>query len=679
MVTKAILDQYDPSAVTNANKKAFTKALKTYVPDASKPHMIPGANFVGMDDVDALREQLMAAGAGNLRKAFVDRLNTAKFNNMGFPDVAQSRLATTEPALVDSPIGMAGFTVAKMDPSGRIIESPVREHTTYPVAAGGKYYGSLDEPVNYQDIFQRFGQYRRAMGANPASDYRSFSLSPQIQDFDQEWLDTIMKTMGKDRPSVGEYKDGGAVHMAGGSLVDDLINDAKKNAPPVARRYISPVTGENAPRLAPREGSDKPYEGRSTLFPEGIMRDVAEASYRDIGPSIVPAERGWEPSITIGRQPSHVAAPVDVGTALTEAGSATDYLSQLSGEAALRATGSPLLATAAAYGLGMIGPEKYVKGAKALGNEAAYRIYQAMTTGEGPLAGALASVAPRQLITYHGTPHRMAPTKKNPLGEFDSTKIGTGQGAQTYGEGHYLAEVPDVAKIYQPRDLAHEEELLKLYNAAATRGDFLAMEILENSLMHKTPTELRDIHGKAGEPVIRQIDKIPRTVGALYGVDLPDEHIANMIDYDKPINEQTPQVKALLEKAGINIQSSAQAGTMIGGQERNLAKHGIPGLKYYDEKSRYLAGWEVGKSGDGTWMLKNNNLSADQWKEFPTKEKATAAYNAMPDAGTRNFVVFPGNENMTNIISREKEGGVIHKVEGGEVTSDDLILEERPL
>ena len=31
--------------------------------------------------------------------------------------------------------------------------------------------------------------------------------------------------------------------------------------------------------------------------------------------------------------------------------------------------------------------------------------------------------------------------------------------------------------------------------------------------------------------------------------------------------------------------------------------------------------------------------------------------------GTRNFVVFPGNEHMINIVGREKKGGVIHKAE----------------
>jgi len=364
MVTKAILDQYDPSAVTDANKKAFLQVLRTYVPNAKKPHLIPGANFVGMDDVDAMREQLMAPGAGNLRKAFVNRLGIDKFRDMGFPDVAHARLATTEPALVDSPIGMAGFTVAKMDTSGNIIQTPVREHTTYPVPAGGSYYGSLDEPVDYQDIFQRFGLFRRGAGANPKDDYRSFSLSPQIQDFDQQWLDNIMKTLGRDKPSVSEYKDGGAVNMKGGSLVDELINKAKKNAPPyvaIDKRYNPPMTGENAPRLAPREGSKKPYfQVPATMFPEGIMRDVAESAYRDIEPSIVFPELQSDPIKTIG-QHSYVK-PVDIGSVLTEAGIASDLGSRLLGEAVFNATNSPLLATAAAYGPSVAG--SVYKGAK---------------------------------------------------------------------------------------------------------------------------------------------------------------------------------------------------------------------------------------------------------------------------------------------------------------------------
>jgi hypothetical protein len=57
------------------------------------------------------------------------------------------------------------------------------------------------------------------------------------------------------------------------------------------------------------------------------------------------------------------------------------------------------------------------------------------------------SVSP--LDVYHGTPHTLPPTPRNPLGEFDASKIGTGEGAQTFGYGIYTAENPAVAKEYQ--------------------------------------------------------------------------------------------------------------------------------------------------------------------------------------------------------------------------------------
>ena len=41
---------------------------------------------------------------------------------------------------------------------------------------------------------------------------------------------------------------------------------------------------------------------------------------------------------------------------------------------------------------------------------------------------------------WHGSPHK--------FDKFDSSKIGTGEGAQAYGHGLYLAESPDVARTY---------------------------------------------------------------------------------------------------------------------------------------------------------------------------------------------------------------------------------------
>ena len=67
-------------------------------------------------------------------------------------------------------------------------------------------------------------------------------------------------------------------------------------------------------------------------------------------------------------------------------------------------------------------------------------------SGFGPasqqLAGKLADAYnPMGMVVWHGSPHKFS--------KFDSSKIGTGEGAQAYGHGLYLAESPDVAKGYQ--------------------------------------------------------------------------------------------------------------------------------------------------------------------------------------------------------------------------------------
>ena len=47
------------------------------------------------------------------------------------------------------------------------------------------------------------------------------------------------------------------------------------------------------------------------------------------------------------------------------------------------------------------------------------------------------------ITAYHGSPHE--------FDEFDTSKIGTGEGAQAYGHGLYFAESEPVAKQYRER------------------------------------------------------------------------------------------------------------------------------------------------------------------------------------------------------------------------------------
>jgi hypothetical protein len=163
---------------------------------------------------------------------------------------------------------------------------------------------------------------------------------------------------------------------------------------------------------------------------------------------------------------------------------------------------------------------------------------------------------------YHGSPHRFPPTAKNPLGEFDPMKVGTGEGVQAYGTGAaYLAENPLVAKEYQ-------EALSRgnAYNNAYMIGDkkYTARD-LQDFNSEFFPEAVQYVHSGKGDLLIKKmreneasegmIKEMQRQIieleklgvstpqGSFYKVDLPDDRITNMLDWDKPLSEQHPDVQ----------------------------------------------------------------------------------------------------------------------------------------
>jgi hypothetical protein len=263
------------------------------------------------------------------------------------------------------------------------------------------------------------------------------------------------------------------------------------------------------------------------------------------------------------------------------------------------------------------------------------------------IAAALRKTAPiAELDVYHGTPHKYAPTEANPLGEFDASKIGTGEGAQAYGHGIYFAENMDVAKGYQPRDTKTEEKLMRLYKQAEARQDYDSLNVLESAMLHKTAGELQEMYPQHGE-LVKQIGKITaESKSSLYKADLPDQMIDRMLDWDKPLSEQPENVqmalaklgepqekidayddallKALFEDApdpgsvprnpsGADIVSKLEKQFGRKGASDYLRGLGIPGIRYLDAGSR---------GGDSA-------------------------------TGTRNFVVFPGEEKKVKILKRD--------------------------
>jgi len=316
-------------------------------------------------------------------------------------------------------------------------------------------------------------------------------------------------------------------------------------------------------------------------------------------------------------------------------------------------------------------PALVVAALKAMGEKA-----MASPAGFGEVVGENLSLNPRklvetfahpnrrELIAAHGTPHRFPPTANNPLGEFDASKIGTGEGAQAYGHGLYLAENPAVATEYKTGGGAFQAAIPS--NNVMIDGttwaktlpkssiESQAAHVFSNDLYGKTIAEKIAVLRKGKmEPVAdwleKNSDRLSLDKGSLYTVDLPDEKIAQMLDYDKPINEQSKYVKDALEAAGINSQSSALAGPMAKGQESHLQKHGIPGIKYLDEGSR----------GNGSIFKKFESKKEAQ--DFAEKTGGSTQIQPRGESWvvvgepkkTRNFVVFPGEEKHLKILERK--------------------------
>jgi len=231
---------------------------------------------------------------------------------------------------------------------------------------------------------------------------------------------------------------------------------------------------------------------------------------------------------------------------------------------------------------------------------------------------------PNPLTVYHGTPHTFPPTEGNPLGEFDLSKVGSGEGFQAYGHGVYQAGAEDVARgykdrlsgaaiipgapshvpgyavdgVYPPTGMAGHAAM---DTAIDLNGLLSAMHAYENKPSHSS-------YWKKGDPIApdwdmrpsyqqsidylrqtieRRIDAFRERLGGEKpsGIadrdmadlaDYYDAHVRNakpedvmqrppgrmyesefhaelheLLDWDKPLSEQSPQVREALAKLGV--------------------------------------------------------------------------------------------------------------------------------
>jgi hypothetical protein len=132
-------------------------------------------------------------GDGGLRTRFAQEMARARHQAAGFPEIASTRFAISEPALIGQPAGASGYAISRVDPAGRVITDPQVPHPSYGTQLGGLgYRGGLDKPVPRNVMFPHFYAERRAAGLPANRDDRAFTLTTPHQVADQKWLDGLM-------------------------------------------------------------------------------------------------------------------------------------------------------------------------------------------------------------------------------------------------------------------------------------------------------------------------------------------------------------------------------------------------------------------------------------------------------------------------------------------------------
>jgi len=315
-----------------------------------------------------------------------------------------------------------------------------------------------------------------------------------------------------------------------------------------------------------------------------------------------------------------------------------------------------------------------------------YLLDKGFTLGSGA-TDKKGAAAIQGIRAYHSSPHDITPAPGHPLGKFDLAKIGTGEGAQMYGHGIYLAENPAVS--------GQGGQYWNQFKNRFGGDEAKAMEMLQSSKFDR---------GQAVEAVQRQIDELQRRINPGGIFDKPhmadawrraQEQIAelsahrdllasgkpvgprtyevninadpaHLLDWDKKMtapelehfaskfDATSPTTRNMLEEwsyqnqkrgfpmpAGEDIVRELKGvGSNAKNFSRTLNEAGIPGIKYLDEGSRI--------SSPGQIDLIRQNIAQREAllaknPGNPTDVKWLAEYQDMlrrAENPTRNYVIF---------------------------------------
>ena len=259
----------------------------------------------------------------------------------------------------------------------------------------------------------------------------------------------------------------------------------------------------------------------------------------------------------------------------------------------------------------------------------------------------------KMIRAYHGSPYA--------FDKFDPTKIGSGEGAQAYGYGHYFAGNEDVARGYRDAlsgklpadwsmgdipDSANGYVRAVIGDVAAGRLEpDRAAEVVQRaniSMRDRDPTDLAAWLRSAADS----------TRGHMYDVTLGvnPEHLLN---WDAPLSGQSPSVHRLFDN---QVGEWKRQGALLPEWAKDYDQGVLSGRELYNSLG------DVAVSRRDIPPLSSKNavdlgIPGIQYLD---------GFSRNAGEGTSNYVMFPGTEDLININRRYEQGGPVNTPTEGE-------------
>ena len=196
MVSDTLLAMMPSSKMTKKSIKEFDELMSKEIEDW------PGLKNIqdNPSRIEEVRAFLNRPEGGNDRKIFVKTMETAKWNDKGFPDVVSARAATSVQDMFGMGTGDAtGRIIGQIDYNA--LPTNVTQHSTYPVSiprvAGTPLYRTADESGAFVDIprdllLPDYLKTRRLNNSPQVSDTRAITMSVPSQDVTPKFVDDIL-------------------------------------------------------------------------------------------------------------------------------------------------------------------------------------------------------------------------------------------------------------------------------------------------------------------------------------------------------------------------------------------------------------------------------------------------------------------------------------------------------